>query len=80
MKISYNLSFNQPKSQPLVPAQPKVVTESDFDQALALHQQGMLAEAKKMYESILKLNPRHAGCWHFLGLMALQSNRLEMAV
>ena len=80
MKISYNLSFKQPTLQPSLPAQPKVVTEQDFDQALALHQQGSLAEAKKMYESILKLNPRHAGCWHFLGLMALQSNRLEMAV
>jgi tetratricopeptide (TPR) repeat protein len=38
-------------------------------QALALHQQGHLAEAERLYRAILAAQPDHADALHFLGLI-----------
>lgn len=51
-----------------------------FQQALALHQLGQLEEARVLYESVLKKQPRHFDALHMLGVIAYQSGKLERAV
>ena len=46
-----------------------------FDEALALHQAGRLAEAESLYSRILAVEPRHADVLHLLGVIAHQSSR-----
>lgn len=48
-------------------------------QALTLHQQGKLIEAKAMYESILKVNPRHFDALHLIGVVFHQLNEHQIA-
>src|SRR5258705_10693894 len=54
--------------------------QAQLEQAMALHQQGQLARAKVIYESILKTQPRHPDALHFLGIVAAQSNQHRLAI
>ena len=49
-------------------------------QAIALHQEGHVAQAAAAYERILQEQPRHHGALTLLGLVSLNSGRLERAV
>lgn len=49
-------------------------------QALALHKEGRLAEAKALYEEIVKLEPRHFDALHLLGVIPFQRRNPEVAV
>ncbi len=51
-----------------------------FTAALSHHQAGRLNEAERLYLQILKLDPRHADALHFLGLLAHQFGRNDVAV
>jgi protein O-GlcNAc transferase len=51
-----------------------------LEQAFALHRAGRLAEAKQMYETVLRANPRHADALHLLGVLATQTRQPEQAV
>ena len=51
-----------------------------LDRALTSHRQGQLAEAKTLYEAILKRDPRHFDALNLLGTIALQTGNLEAAV
>jgi len=44
-----------------------------MQQAMALHQQGRLAEAERLYAAITRLHPADARAWHLLGVIALQT-------
>jgi tetratricopeptide (TPR) repeat protein len=50
-----------------------------LQKALTLHQQGAFAEAKRLYEEILKHNPAHFDALHLSGLLAYQTSRLAEA-
>lgn len=50
-----------------------------FQQAFTLHQHGQLEEARVIYESVLKKQPRHFDALHMLGVLAYQSGKLERA-
>ena len=50
-----------------------------FMKAVALHQQGKLAEAKVIYESILKSYPKHADTLHLLGVIEAQLGAFDKA-
>ena len=54
--------------------------EFEFERGLALHQQGRLADAEPIYLEVLRQQPAHAEAWHLLGVIALQSGRLDTAV
>jgi protein O-GlcNAc transferase len=54
--------------------------ESGFQHALALHQQGWLADAEHVYREVLRQQPDHVEAWHLLGVIALQSGRPDTAV
>lgn len=51
-----------------------------FQQALALHQQGRLAEAENAYREVLRHAPEHFDALHLLGVLALQTLRTESGV
>ncbi|MES2999268.1 MAG: tetratricopeptide repeat-containing glycosyltransferase family protein [Pseudomonadota bacterium] len=59
---------------------PKPAFQAAFDAAVALHQQGKFAQARTMYEDILRKQPGHAACLHMLGIMATQEKDHERAV
>jgi predicted O-linked N-acetylglucosamine transferase (SPINDLY family) len=54
--------------------------ESDFQHGQTLHQQGRLAEAERVYHAVLRQHPTHTEAWHCLGVIALQTGRLEQAI
>ena len=54
--------------------------QAAFTQALALHQQGQLAQAQEGYQQVLKLQPRHFDAVHLLGVVAYQSGQPARAV
>jgi len=51
-----------------------------FQQATSLHQQGKLAEAKEIYNSLLIDNPDNYEALHFLGVIAVQMGQYSLAV
>ena len=46
---------------------------------MAFHQKGMLSDAKKIYEDILKQQPNHFDALHLLGVIAGQTKNLHQA-
>ena len=49
-------------------------------QAIALHQQGRLAEAEALYRQVLAQTPDEAGPYHYIGVIRMQQGRLAEAV
>jgi protein O-GlcNAc transferase len=54
--------------------------QKKFDNALLYHQTGRLAEAERLYREILTSEPEHAESLHFLGVLAYQVGRYEVAI
>jgi protein O-GlcNAc transferase len=59
---------------------PPAEVQPTFDLALQHHQAGRLADAEALYRQILALQPDHAGALHFLGVIAHQIGRHDLAV
>ena len=53
--------------------------ETKFHEALGLHQQGRLADAEQGYQAVLRRQPHHFDATYLLGVIALQTRRLELA-
>lgn len=53
--------------------------DAEVRRAMALHQQGKLAEADAIYRAVLQQRPDHFGAVHFSGLIHLQSGRYAEA-
>jgi tetratricopeptide (TPR) repeat protein len=51
-----------------------------FQQAVTLHQQGLLPQARALYERVLALQADHFEAQHLLGILCLQSNVLDEAL
>ncbi len=56
------------------------MTAGLFQKALALHQQGELAQAEALYRAILQQAPKHFDALHLLGVIACQRTQYEAAV
>lgn len=54
--------------------------QAKFNQGVALHQQGRLAEAERIYEEILRCQPSHFDALHLLGVVSYQTGRAERGV
>ena len=54
--------------------------QDKFNQGTALHQQGRLAEAERIYREVLQQQPNHFEALHLLGVIALQTRHPEPAV
>src|SRR5665213_2712849 len=50
-----------------------------FNSALALHQQGRLAEAERLYRAVLQIRRDHFDTLHNLGVLQCQQGRLDQA-
>jgi predicted O-linked N-acetylglucosamine transferase (SPINDLY family) len=50
------------------------------NQGLGLHRRGSLEDARTLYESALRVQPRHPGALHLLSLIALQAGEPERAL
>ncbi len=59
---------------------PPVNEDSTFARAVALHQRGDTGSAQQLYQQILRLQPRHAGALHLLGVIHLQRGELAEAL
>ena len=64
------------------PAQSALVAKAQakLTEALALHQQGRLGQAKEIYEELLNANPQNADALHLLGVVAYQTKNYQGAV
>jgi len=51
-----------------------------FKQGMALHQQGKLREAERLYEEVLQTHPTHFDALHLLGVIATQTRRTKRGV
>ena len=51
-----------------------------FQRALALHQRGLVDQAKPLYEEVLKAQPAHADALQFLGVIELQLGNVDGAL
>ena len=51
-----------------------------FDVAVQHHRRGRLPQAEQFYRQILQVDPRHARALHFLGLIAHQVGRADLAI
>ena len=49
--------------------------QAKFKQGVALHQQGKLADAERIYGEVLQQQPKHFDALHLLGVIALQTRR-----
>lgn len=54
--------------------------QGSFQQALALHRKGELAQASSLYAHILELQPRHFDALHLQGVIALQRGNPALAL
>jgi predicted O-linked N-acetylglucosamine transferase (SPINDLY family) len=66
------------RQQALKPA--AAALQAKFKQGMALHQQGKLAEAERIYGEVLRQQPDHFDALHLLGVIAGQTRRTERAI
>jgi tetratricopeptide (TPR) repeat protein len=52
-----------------------IALRAELDQGLALHQQGKLAEAERIYRKVLRQQPNRFDALHLLGVIAVQTGR-----
>lgn len=72
--------FTPPPPRRAAPAQAAPQVQARFNQGLALHQQGRLADARECYQQVLKLRPGHFDALHLSGVIALQTQHFALAV
>ena len=56
------------------------MSQQTLNQALALHQQGRLQDAERLYQSILRQQPAHTDALHYLGLCYAQQGKLDQGI
>ncbi len=54
--------------------------QAKFSQGVALHRQGRLADAERIYTEVLKQQPSNFDAMHLLGVIAVQSRRTQRGV
>ena len=73
MNIHYKLGFRPPQAS-------QAQLAAWLEEAMQAHQQGQLARANQLYNTILKNDPRNVGALHMQGVLAYQAGHLQMAV
>src|SRR5437868_13324332 len=54
--------------------------QATFKRGFALHQEGKLADAERIYDEVLRRQPDHFDALHMLGVVAYQTGRAARAV
>jgi tetratricopeptide (TPR) repeat protein len=55
-------------------------TEALVQRGMAFHHEGRLDEARSLYRQALDREPLHFDAWHWLGVIAFQTNQPKLAV
>jgi protein O-GlcNAc transferase len=71
--LKKNRGFGGPPMRQQVPSP----SEQKLQQAIAFHQRGMLPEAQRIYEEILRQRPKHFDALHLLGVVACQTGNFS---
>jgi predicted TPR repeat methyltransferase len=69
-----------PRAAPVMPAGSSAEIADRFAAALSHHQAGRLAQAENLYRQVCAINPHHAESLHFLGVLAGQASRHDVAI
>jgi predicted O-linked N-acetylglucosamine transferase (SPINDLY family) len=67
-------------SSPASPSEPEKIIAETLQLALSCHEAGRLTDAEALYRSILEFQPRHARANHHLGLLLMQTGKLDTAL
>jgi predicted O-linked N-acetylglucosamine transferase (SPINDLY family) len=51
-----------------------------FNEGLALHKQGDVAQARAIYEEVVRMLPQHFLAWHLLGVIAFEAKETDRAI
>jgi len=54
--------------------------QARFNEGVALHQQGKLIDAQRIYGEVLQQQPNHFDALHMLGVIAAQTQQTELGV
>ena len=73
MSIHYNFGIRPPQVT-------KAQLAAWLDQAMRAHQEGAIAQANQLYNTILKNDPKNVGALHMQGVLAYQAGHLQIAV
>ena len=68
------------KEQSAPPLSKAADMQSMFDQALAFHRAGLLAEAEVQYRRVLEVYPKSFDCQHLLGVISFQRGNYADAI
>lgn len=72
---------NRPSSASRIAASsPAKQASAIYQEALALHRQGLLEQAHQLYSKVLENHPEHYNALHMLGLLAAQAGYYKAAV
>ena len=58
----------------------KLTSDQALQQGVALHKEGKLEEAERLYRAILHSQPTHPDANHNLGVLAVSLNKTEVAL
>ena len=75
--MNTNFYRKNPKNKNAINQAQKIQNELKLSKALELHKVGQFAQAKIIYEDVLKINPNHFDAIQLLGTIALQTNEYE---
>ena len=67
-------------AQPQAQKPAAAALQAKLNQGMALHRQGKLADAVRIYREVLQQRPNHFSALHLLGVIALQTGRTERGV
>ena len=67
-------------AQPQAQKPAAAALQAKLNQGMALHRQGKLADAVRIYREVLEQRPNHFSALHLLGVIALQTGRTERGV
>ena len=59
---------------------PSAAAQAKFNEGLALHQKGQLAQAQALYLQVLKTHSKHFDALHLMGVIAAQTNKPLQAI
>ena len=76
MPNEFELNLKQKSLQKQLDAK----TKEKLQKGVAFHQKGLLRRAKRIYEEILKTQPKHFDSLHLLGVLAYQSADYQRSV
>ena len=69
-----------PNARPPAQNPAPMALQAQFGQGVALHQQGKLADAERIYVEVLRQQPNHFDALYLLGVIAVQARRAERGV